>query len=129
MIAGKLPHTSPHINERRFIRRCEAAEAISGHGCVAPDAHSMPLGNLVRCGSNPAKGSRPYGTVSVQKRPRPHEASFRSSARVGSSIWKIDPFPSVDSTQIRPPCISTICLAMARPRPVPLLALVLELST
>src|SRR5215475_7190434 len=30
---------------------------------------------------------------------------------------------------MRPPCISTICLAMARPRPVPPLALVRELST
>jgi len=25
--------------------------------------------------------------------------------------------PKVDSTQMRPPCISTICLAMARPVP------------
>jgi hypothetical protein len=29
---------------------------------------------------------------------------------------------------VLPPCISTICLAMARPRPVPPFALVLELS-
>ena len=48
---------------------------------------------------------------------------------MGSSIWKVEPLPSVDSTQMRPPCISTICLAMASPRPVPPLALVLELST
>jgi hypothetical protein len=51
------------------------------------------------------------------------------TARVGSSIWKVDPLPSVDSTQMRPPCISTICLAIASPRPVTPLALVLELST
>ena len=38
-------------------------------------------------------------------------------------------FAGVDSTQIRPPSISTICLAMARPRPVPPSAVVLELST
>jgi hypothetical protein len=48
----------------------------------------------------------------LHKRARPHEAGFRSSARVGSSIWKVEPSPSVDSTQMRPPCISTICLAM-----------------
>src|SRR5262245_58938435 len=53
---------------------------------------------------------------------------LRNSARVGSSIWKVEPLPSVDSTQMRPPCISTICLAMARPRPVPPWALVRELS-
>ena len=58
-----------------------------------------------------------------------HGALLRSSARIGSSIRNVDPFPSVDSTQMRPPCISTICLAMARPRPVPPLALVRELST
>src|SRR5262245_36176479 len=55
--------------------------------------------------------------------------AFPSSARVGSSIWKVEPLPTVDTTQMRPPCISTICLAMARPRPVPPLDLVLELST
>jgi hypothetical protein len=33
-----------------FIRRCEAVEAISRDGCVAPDAHSIPLGNLVVVG-------------------------------------------------------------------------------
>src|SRR5215475_353879 len=58
-----------------------------------------------------------------------HDASFRRSARVGSSIWKVEPLPEVDSTQLRPPCISTICLAMASPRPVPPLAFVRELST
>ena len=31
--------------------------------------------------------------------------------------------PSVDSTQMRPPCISTICLAMASPRAGPALGL------
>src|SRR5262245_13676803 len=41
------------------------------------------------------------------------------SATNGTSIWKVEPLPKVDSTQMRPPCISTICLAMARPRPVP----------
>ena len=48
---------------------------------------------------------------------------------MGNCIWNVAPLPTIDSTQIRPPCISTICLAMARPSPVPPLALVLELST
>ena len=42
---------------------------------------------------------------------------------MGSSIWKVAPWPSVDSTQMRPPCISTICLAMARPETGPALGL------
>jgi len=39
----------------------------------------------------------------LHKRAHPHAAGFRSSARAGSSIWKVEPFPSVDSTQMRPP--------------------------
>jgi carbon-nitrogen hydrolase len=38
-----------------------------------------------------------------------HGARFENSARVGSSIRKVDPLPKVDSTQMRPPCISMIC--------------------
>src|SRR5215468_1736534 len=67
-----------------------------------------------------------FATIGVQC--APHGAGLRNSARVGSSIRKVEPLPKVDSTQMRPPCISTICLAMARPKPVPPLALVLELS-
>src|SRR5215467_3242672 len=58
-----------------------------------------------------------------------HTLPLRISARIGSSIWKVEPFPGVDSTEIRPPCISTISFAMASPNPVPPLALVFELST
>src|SRR5262249_14230891 len=58
-----------------------------------------------------------------------HAALLPNRALVGSSMWNVAPFPSFDSYQMRPPCISTICLAMARPRPVPPFALVFELST
>ena len=37
----------------------------------------------------------------------------------GSSILKVTPFSFEDSTLIRPPCRSTICLLIARPRPHP----------
>src|SRR5262249_25922891 len=58
-----------------------------------------------------------------------HDAApVAAVVRTGSSMRNVDPLPSVDSTQMRPPCISTICLAMARPNPVPPLALVIELS-
>src|SRR5208337_2160406 len=39
--------------------------------------------------------------------------------RMGNSIRNVEPSPTFESTQMRPPCISMICLAMARPRPVP----------
>ena len=50
------------------------------------------------------------------------------STRTGSANRKVEPRPRADSTQIRPPCISTIRLAMARPSPVPPFFRVLELS-
>ena len=52
-------------------------------------------------------------------------ASFptqRQCSCVARRAWEfrqnVDPLPRVDSTQMRPPCISTICLVMASPRPV-----------
>ena len=50
------------------------------------------------------------------------------STRNGTVKENVEPLPSFDSTQSRPPCISTIRFAMARPRPVPPLALVCALS-
>lgn len=47
----------------------------------------------------------------------------RNPARLGSAIWKVNPLPKVDTTQMRPSCISTICLAMGSPRRVPPLGL------
>jgi hypothetical protein len=38
---------------------------------------------------------------------------------MGTVNQKVDPFSRCDSTPIRPPCSSTIFLAMAKPRPVP----------
>src|SRR5262245_54853222 len=51
------------------------------------------------------------------------------SARTGRVKRKVAPWPAADSTQIRPPCISVMRLAIARPSPVPPAFLVLELST
>src|SRR5712692_2588038 len=47
-----------------------------------------------------------------------HAASFCAST-AGSVNLNVDPFPGSDSTQIRPPCCSTIFLQMAKPIPVP----------
>src|SRR5262245_35108164 len=58
-----------------------------------------------------------------------HQAArLAASARTGSSMRKVEPWPGLDSTQMRPPCISTIFLAMASPSPVPPLVLVFESS-
>ena len=42
-----------------------------------------------------------------------------SSGAIGIANEKIDPTPSPDSTQMRPPCCSTTCRAIASPRPEP----------
>ena len=40
-------------------------------------------------------------------------------AETGSVKQNVEPFPTTDSTQIVPPCISIIRFEMASPRPVP----------
>src|SRR5262249_59868716 len=57
-----------------------------------------------------------------------HAASFCCSTRTGSVNQNVEPFPRLDSTQTRPPCISTMRLTMDSPRPVPPLGRVLGLS-
>ena len=42
-----------------------------------------------------------------------------SERRRGSENENVEPWPSADSTQISPPCCSTIPFEITRPRPVP----------
>ena len=58
-----------------------------------------------------------------------HAASFPACTRTGSIMRKVEPYPSVDSRTILPPCISTMRLARANPRPVPPFCRVFALST
>src|SRR5581483_7668607 len=61
------------------------------------------------------------------------EASSNSSSaaatRIGRVTRKVAPAPNSESTVSVPPCISTMRLEIARPRPVPPFLRVLELST
>src|SRR6266446_6004781 len=50
------------------------------------------------------------------------------STVTGSVNAKVEPLPGLDSTQMRPPCISMIRFEMARPSPVPPFFRVIELS-
>src|SRR5439155_3136314 len=56
-------------------------------------------------------------------------ASTRSLTVTGMVIQKVDPAPSIESTPIAPPCISTIRFEMASPSPVPPFFRVLLSST
>src|SRR5271167_5110828 len=55
-------------------------------------------------------------------------ASIISSTWTGNTTRKVEPSPSTDSTEIVPPCISTMRLEIARPSPVPPFWRVFELS-
>src|SRR5215471_11065158 len=57
-----------------------------------------------------------------------HVRSISAKALTGRLTEKVEPAPGLDSTQMRPPCISMIRLAIARPSPLPPLLLVAELS-
>src|SRR6516164_4208702 len=57
-----------------------------------------------------------------------HAASTCRSTMTGSVKANVEPWPTCDSTQIRPPCISMIRLEMASPKPVPPFFLVMALS-
>ena len=48
-----------------------------------------------------------------------HRVSDHSPRSTGSANENVDPRPSSDSTQIRPPCCSTTWREIASPRPVP----------
>jgi hypothetical protein len=48
-----------------------------------------------------------------------YATTFCCSTRTGSVKENVDPSPGLDSTQIRPPCSSTMRLEMVRPKPVP----------
>src|ERR1051326_4728262 len=57
-----------------------------------------------------------------------HGTSACCATATGSVKENVEPWPGVDSTHIRPPCISMMRLAMASPSPVPPFCRVLELS-
>src|SRR6476620_3390860 len=58
-----------------------------------------------------------------------HAAAIPSLILIGIVTLKVDPDPGTDTMPIVPPCISTIRLEIARPRPVPPFLRVLLSST
>src|SRR5690606_31251902 len=57
-----------------------------------------------------------------------HQCPTCCSTFTGTVNEKVEPSPRWESTQMRPPCISTIRLEIDRPSPVPPFFLVAELS-
>ena len=63
------------------------------------------------------RGAPPVATMGQSKhRSLPQCLPLPATGRANENV---EPDPSDDSTQMRPPCCSTTCRAMARPRPVP----------
>src|SRR5215469_888501 len=69
-----------------------------------------------------------FGVLDDQDALAHSAASIISSTWTGNTTRKVEPRPNADSTEIVPPCISTIRLEIARPSPVPPLLRVLVLS-
>jgi len=57
-----------------------------------------------------------------------HVGSTCRSTIIGSVKANVEPWPSCDSTQILPPCISMMRLDIASPKPVPPFLHVMALS-
>jgi hypothetical protein len=57
-----------------------------------------------------------------------HDGIACRSTAMGNVNVKVEPCPTLDCTEILPPCSSIIFFEMARPSPVPPLDLVIELS-
>src|SRR5204863_10073250 len=57
-----------------------------------------------------------------------HDGIACRSTVMGSVNANVEPCPTLDCTEILPPCSSIIFFDIARPSPVPLLVLVIELS-
>src|SRR5262245_50853540 len=113
-------------------RRRSAKAKVSRHTCAKRDpitCHCAPRLRIVKASEKVGRGPGRVFLACDAQGVFAAAVGLGFAARTGSSRRNVEPLPTLDSTQMRPPCISTICLAMARPRPVPPLALVLELST
>ena len=86
-------------------------------GCGHTRRSSCRAGTRSGAPPQPIGGTRRNNGV----RPRCYTGVAAAALRrtIGSRTVKVAPFPGVDSTAIRPPCSSTSCLAIARPRPAP----------
>ena len=56
------------------------------------------------------------------------QTSICRSTRTGSVRENVEPWPTTELIQIRPPCISMMRLEIASPNPVPAFLRVIELS-
>src|SRR5262249_20909184 len=108
-----------HQDEIGALRPCEADPILTG----------LRLDQLeARLGEEEAQDPPVLLVILHDQDPLAHERATDRSTRKGSVNRKVEPRLSADSTQIRPPCISTMRFAIARPRPVPPFFRVVELS-
>src|SRR5262245_66387844 len=85
------------------------------------------FGQLIACAREEVAQDTPVGLMIFNNKDSlVHETSTWRSTLTGKMNMNVAPAPTFDSTQMRPPCISTIRLAIASPRPVPPFARELE---
>src|SRR5579859_2887312 len=92
-----------------YSQKDEQADKMAGRGLVAKAA---------KTGGDPKRTARPRHPRSAQA-PDRGGGIVRLGSNKGIEKWNCEPRPTSLSTHNRPPCTSTRCLAMAKPRPVP----------
>src|SRR3984957_7738169 len=119
LVAVEQRQLNVHENEigALRLRRGNPRLAVAGfaHGVAGTDqqvAQDQPVVLLILDDENPLAHGRPAWC----------------STRNGTVNEKVEPAPRLDSTHNLPPCISMMRFAIARPSPVPPLALVCVLS-
>src|SRR6266566_5485183 len=86
----------------------------------------VPVSATIACVRRAARGGS--GASLHHQNALAHAGSTCRSTMIGSVKANVEPWPGCDSTQILPPCISTMRFDMASPKPVPPFLRVMALS-
>ena len=119
LVAVEQRQLDVHQDQVRPLRRCggERLHAVLGQDDLVSDA-----------GEQVAQDPLVVRLILDHQDAPAHTRPSCCSTRTGSVKEKVDPLPGINSTQIRPLCISMIRFAIDNPSPVPPLAFVDELS-
>src|SRR5262245_59056950 len=113
------------ISLHMTVKQQPRTEAIDGQCDVSPNLRSL----LPKVDRDALASHRTYADCLPDPQDAlAHDCPACASTRTGTVKQNVDPLPGSDSTQIRPPCISMMRLAIDRPRPVPPFLRVIELS-
>ena len=115
---GRTDAAALHAGQRGVVE--DDRDAV--RGCPEVELEPVDTGNRQRGREGCERVLRRPAMVAPmgqQEHGQPPGVAARSGPVTGIANEKVDPTPSSDSAQIRPPCASTTWRAIERPRPVP----------